>query len=286
MKFGHHFDGRVKNAPLAILCMYTYTMQDVDIDRFLLFLDVPPYPDGKESPAERDEHYRQYRNSLAEPRNPQMFQACNWATRTCWDSFAQGNLHQEALAVLNRYIKWQSCISALRQRFDPPLTTTRGLCGLPESIVKELSEKKESDLIFWAAMSSTTLNEEIAASYAQQQKPADRNVLFTIEGVRDGIKMYQISVYPAEEEVLLPMCTALRVQRVIPGSPLRLICRYEGTLLPTEFDKAVLDDLQHCSDSLKSTAAAHPMQRANYIKKTAFVTSQRHRLAMRREGLT
>ena len=43
---------------VALLSFVLYTMQDVDIDRFWGFEDVPGFPRGKESPAERDEVYK------------------------------------------------------------------------------------------------------------------------------------------------------------------------------------------------------------------------------------
>lgn len=248
-RFGGYLDSKAKKSPLSVFCLHIYTMQDVDIDRLLLFKDVPSYPRGKESPAERDEHYREYRAGLKQKRNPQMFQEANWATRTLWNSSVEGVEHKEASAGCEKYIKWLSVISALRLKLDEPAVGYRGLCGLPDDMMEEFRKKQPHEMIFWAALSSVTLDEKIAVSYANQHLPLSNNVIFEIREIRDGLEMMNLSIYPKEREFLLPMCSILTVESVIQGAPLRVICTFGSTLLTEKFQREVLKDLQECSQA-------------------------------------
>mmetsp|Transcript_20219 Transcript_20219/g.65329 ORF Transcript_20219/g.65329 Transcript_20219/m.65329 type:complete len:408 (-) Transcript_20219:396-1619(-) len=140
-RWGNQFDSRVQQSPLAIVCFHIYTMQDVDIDRFMLFQDVPGFPEGKEAPEQRDQHYKPYRTSLAAKRNTQVFQDANWGTRATWDSFAKGAMNEKALDEMTKYAKFIACMSCLCQTFETPRTTSRGLCGLPESLVADFFQE-------------------------------------------------------------------------------------------------------------------------------------------------
>ena len=76
-----------QTSPLALLCMVLYTQQEVDIDRLMLFPDVPAFPEKAEdrTPEGRDRWYARYRERPG-ARNPMMFADANWATRACADS--------------------------------------------------------------------------------------------------------------------------------------------------------------------------------------------------------
>ncbi len=123
--FGEHYPS-VMNS-LTVFCMYSYTMQDVDIDRLCGFGDVPGFPVGRESPADRNSHYTAYRELVGGARNPQMFQQANWATRACWEAFEKDTTlvsfsGSEAAQVFDKYLKWV-CIDMR----SPLLTVTTKL---------------------------------------------------------------------------------------------------------------------------------------------------------------
>lgn len=278
---------------LCIFCMYMYSMQDCDIDRFLGFPDVPHFPEGKESPAERNEHYRRYRETVVRyktkysprgARSPQMFQVANWGVRVSWDNFLRHDLvgtaswglrsqacskgvgntngadaswgtveNVEALHELDNYIKWTCTISCNYQTFDPPKSTYRGLNGLPHFLIEILEKKKAGDFVFWAAMSSTTTDRNIATHYAEQEQPSNKNVIFMISGVSQGLELRNLSRYPKEEEFLLPACSLLEVRKVSRksvSSPLEIDVKFCGTLLETKFQTEVRKDTVASSEAL------------------------------------
>ena len=129
-------------------------------------------------------------------------------------------------------MKWECLLCAVRQRFADPITTTRGLCDLPQSLVDSLTDLSRGDTLFWAALSSTTLDPAISRHYAEQPAAAGRgHVLFRIEGVTEGIKLEDLSQYPDEREFLLPLFSELEVVEVQPGTPPLVACKFKGTLI-------------------------------------------------------
>lgn len=262
LRFGETLPGICYGTQL--FSMYLYTCQDVDIDRLCGFTDAPDFPLGKESPAERDEHYREYRAKVknTEPRNPQMFQEANRGTRVAWDGHVEsaeplpmptasgGDVHFKAAETLGNYVKWLCCICCQMQHFDPPLVTSRGLCGLPASLIDAMKAKQPGDFMFWAAMSSTTMDESISASYANQQQPVSQNVRFVIHNVYEGLELHKLSRYPLEQEFLLPACTVLRVRQIMLGPPLTVVVDYKGTMLTADFRQAVLEEISECEQLL------------------------------------
>ncbi|CAK0909542.1 unnamed protein product [Prorocentrum cordatum] len=285
-------DQRFASAAVAFVSAFLYTMQDVDIDRTHLFNDVPSFPVGEESPAARDMVYKPYRAKLKDSqveRNPQMFQTACGATRQRWDIYSkereqenesmkladsdeeQKQQHAEKVAAdaqwkatveteLTKWVKWVTLLGVMRQPL-PNVTTSRGLCGLPPFIIESLMQKKPGDSIFWAAMSSTTLDSSISESYANQAEPVDRNILFTIENITEGLALHSISMYPKEKEILLPPLTLLKVKEATPPEtdppkPGRIVCEFDGCYLTDRLQRACEEDLAECTALLEAAARA------------------------------
>jgi hypothetical protein len=257
-------DHRLRFAPFGLQVIIWYTMQEVDIDRIHLYQDVPDFPLGREAPAERDKVYDPYREMIKKDqgqlgRNPMMFGAANWAVRTSWDKYVAAGGRREAGACWDgtqEWVRWVCLLGALRQRQCPPKTVSRGLFlgGAPPHVLAGLLDKQPGDLIFWAALSSTTTDPEIASHYANQEKPVEKNIVFTIENVYEGIHLEPFSQYPKERELLLPPFSLLRVKQVVQpseGQFARLICDYERTLMTGSLhDDSLREDLFRSSTKL------------------------------------
>ncbi|CAK0834707.1 unnamed protein product [Prorocentrum cordatum] len=204
---------------LAIATWVLYAMQDVDIDRLFCFEDAPELPEGLGEPALRDEFYSRYRQNVGGKRNPQMFQVANWAPRVCFDSAGD---QQDALDGLRAWIRWARFLRLSAKTLEKPMVVTRGLCGLPSSLVDGFRAKAAGDRFFWAAPSSTTVDASISEAHCNQQAPKKNTVLFAISGVTRAFPTMELSAYPGEREWLLPPFTALVVERVVDGAPLQL----------------------------------------------------------------
>jgi hypothetical protein len=267
-------DSRVMDAPVAIVVMLLYTMQDVDIDRTLLFSDCPVLNGGEESPEARDRVFKPYREQhVKDERNPQMFSDGCWSTRASWDAFAGQRENKDAQEKLQKWVKWVCLLAALRQKLVPPVRVTRGLTQLPDFIMQELMAKQPGDLIFWAAMSSTTLDGSISESYANQMRPVNRNVIFTIDGVDEGTPLYEISQYPKEQEVLLPAFSMLKVKAIEPSlkedEPARLACDFAGVLMPEVLQFACEQDLRRAMAQLWTAGEEEAARKERQAKEEA-----------------
>ncbi|CAK0811650.1 unnamed protein product [Prorocentrum cordatum] len=222
-------------------------MQDVDIDRLFCFEDVPELPEGLEEPAMRDEFYSEYRQKVGGKRNPQMFQVANWASRVCCDSAGD---RQGSLGGLTAWIR-RACFSGLSAKtLEKPMVVTRGLRGLPSSLVDGFRAKAAGDRFFRAAPSSATVDASISEACCNRQAPKKNNVLFTVSGVTHAFPMMELSAYPGEREWLLPPFTALVVERVVGGAPLQLRCKFGGCMLTSAFREEVRGDFKAASRRL------------------------------------
>ncbi|CAK0850943.1 unnamed protein product, partial [Prorocentrum cordatum] len=248
-------DYRLRCAPFGLQVIIWYTMQEVDVDRIHLYQDVPEFPHGRETPAERDEVYKPYRELVKKDpgqlrRNPMMFGDANWAVRTSWDRYVAAGGQRDAHECwdgMQEWVRWVCLLGALRQRQSPPRTVSRGLFlgRAPEGVLAGLLDKQPGDLIFWAALSRTTTDPNIASHYANQAEPVEKNIVFTIENVYEGIHLEPFSQYPRERELLLAPFSLLRVKQVVQpsaGQFARLICDYAGTLMTGSLHDASLQE--------------------------------------------
>ncbi|CAK0805407.1 unnamed protein product [Prorocentrum cordatum] len=229
-------------------------MQDVDVDRLFQFKDCPRLPQGMEEPAKRDEFYRGYRERCGRRRNPQMFAVANRATRVCFDSCGdvQSKEGFDSFEDLRTWVKWLCFLGVSAKTLDPPVTVTRGLCGLPDTIVDKHKSRMVGDILFWAAPSSTTDDASISEAYCNQHAPRKNNVLVTISGVSQAFPMFHLSSYPKEREWLLPPFCKLQVERVFGAEPLQVHCRFVGCVLGGDLREKILRDFQESSDILSS----------------------------------
>jgi len=267
--YGHLFaDARIKTSPLALLCMFLYTQQDVDIDRLLKMPNCPDPPVGNDkTPQERGDAYALYRLEVKASgiaRNPQMFTEADLDAQASWDRFVRGQEEDFAMKEqLARFVKWSCLLCALRQRFDAPRTVSRSLTHVPDPTLKELKEKKPGDLVFWASASSTTYDPQISEEYATQQHPANRNVLFTINAVTEGLELQGVSQYPAEQELVLPPFSLLRVTQIAncedgatEAEPVRIECDFVCTLMPRKFQEDCEQDLLRATQELRTAVGS------------------------------
>ena len=247
-------DQRLQVAPLGLLVLSLYTMQDVDIDRALLFPDCPPLPESVETRqgiSEAYETYRMKRRRKGKSRNPDVcLQACGDSRRK-WDAFVRevegALLPEDELEVTrgDRWFKWVCLLGALRQKL-PKLTVYTFLTKVPRGILQNTLRKQPGDLLFWPTASSATLDTKFADAYAKQQLPVEQNVIFEIDGVTEGILLEELSPYPREQEVMLPPFTLLQVtavHRPSAGQPARIFCNFESCLMGTTLQAHCEQDL-------------------------------------------
>jgi hypothetical protein len=247
---------------LSLLSFVLYTQQDVDIDRMFSFTDVPEFPVGQESPAARDKVYADYREQVQTTgkRNPMIFRNANWGSFMSWDAYSKGVENPLAMEALRTWVKWICLITASRLHY-PPRSVFRGLCGLPPQLVEEFRNMEPGKEIFWPALSSTTTERSICESYANQAEPLERNVIFTISGVNEGIELFRLSQYPKEAEFLLPSFSKLRVVNVQKDTvPLIIDCEFAGCIMPDDFRQACLDDLEQSMVEMQNSITARADQ--------------------------
>jgi hypothetical protein len=247
--------------------MRLYSEIDVDIDRSFGLPDVPTLPQGHESPADRDAFLKPYRDKYKNKRNPQMFGDANWGTRMAWEDDANGRQSVDfPWITFCVWIKWVCLLGAVRAQFEKPRTFTRGLIDLPDQIIKDFKGKKPGDKIFWASLSSTTDDPQISKNFSDQHKPVEKNAIFTIRNVYEGIEVLHVSQYPSERETLLPPFSLLEVVDVASGDgkPVEMTCNYIGCQMTEAFRHEIEKDLKEACNALdKATREKKSEAKAN-----------------------
>jgi hypothetical protein len=229
-------DLQKKGIDLAGLVLYT--MPDVDIDRALGF-KCPDVPQGSEAPKERDAIFKQYRSEHNGKRNLEMFRVMNKAAR---DSMNERK--DSSFSSLKPWIKWL-CFLGVSTEKKPHMRLFRGLSGLDERFMEEYKEKKPDDVIYWPALASCSDSEEVPMEYMKQDDKGGR-LLFEISEVSEALSTAEFSQYPGEREFVLPPFSKLVVvggKRDDQLGAYRVICKFEGCLMPESFKVAVLQDL-------------------------------------------
>ena len=195
-----------------LLVMRLYTMAGADIDRLMLFDDVPQYGGAQ---------WAAYAETKGRRRNTAVFSEVNRSLRqVASDDAAEQAKGWETAA---RWVKTICRLHNLCTESSPYDATSqqlsRGLTGLPQSVVDAHVGMQPSEEVTWPAPSSCTTDPEVAESYirgsAANSVRGDSSaaVLFSVSGRIPSLCLQQISQYPSEEEVLVPPLTVLRVRR-------------------------------------------------------------------------
>eukprot|EP00754_Rhynchopus_humris_P009677 Rhum_TRINITY_DN14072_c0_g1::Rhum_TRINITY_DN14072_c0_g1_i4::g.68399::m.68399 len=195
-----------------LLVMRLYTMAGADIDRLMLFDDVPQYGDAQ---------WAAYAETKGRGRNTAVFSEVNRSLRqVASDDAAEQAKGWETAA---RWVKTICRLHSLCTESSPYDATSqqlsRGLTGLPQPVVDAHVRMQRSDEVTWPAPSSCTTDPEVAESYirgsAANSVRGDSSaaVLFSVSGRIPSLRLQQISQYPSEEEVLVPPLAVLRVRR-------------------------------------------------------------------------
>jgi len=200
-----------------------------------------------------------------------MFEDANWGTRVAWECDASDTVSarsEEAWEKFRFWIKWVCLLGAASHEFSPPRVVSRGLTGLPDSIINDFKSKVPGDKIFWAALSSTTEDATISWSYCSQKEPVESNAIFTISDVYEGLEMHQLSQYPKERELLLPPFSLLEVTEVTwgIGVPVELKCDFKGCQMSEDLQEKVLEDLDKSNAELQEAVELEQKEAAERKK--------------------
>ena len=193
---------------MELFVMTLYTMAGPDIDRLMGYPDAPD-SDDKEAWA------------AYKPRNSAMFSAVNSAMRAGGQA-EPGALNTEAWpgCDVQRWAKTIVLLIALASR-DESVATSRGLAGLPQTVMDTHLALRPGETLVWPAPSSTALDPHVARAYILGEannatKTAGGVLLFELK-VRCGLHLQEVSKYPKEAELLLPPLCELAVERLTQG---------------------------------------------------------------------
>ena len=212
-----------------LLLMRLYTMAGPDIDRLMLFDNVPEFS------AHPDSAWGRYTQAHAASRNRAMFAELNRALRAVGsDDEAEQAVGWAAAA------RWAKTLCRLHMLCAASPTVhdatgeaprlARGLARLPLPVAEAHARAAtEGGQLAWPALSSCTADVSVAAAYimgcaANSQQQDDgaaaagtsdaeqpSSVLFTITGSIPAVYLQPLSQYPSEAEVLLPSLSILTV---------------------------------------------------------------------------
>ncbi|CAK0821355.1 unnamed protein product [Prorocentrum cordatum] len=264
--------------PLSLFCMLLYTQQGADVDRMLLFPDVPalqPSADATADGEQRARTYQAYRDRLASARcvrNSAVAVEAIRAAAGCTDALraldAEGLLgaapaaellEERGVAAKGALEAWVKCVCLLSTLACEPLperTVTKVMVGAPAGLVSHLRGRRPGDTIFWAAPLSTTMDAEVANRYIADSDASVQDVVLKISGVRQGLELFRVSQYPEEQELLLPACSLLEIKKISSRNrQLYVECDYRDTLLSKDLRTAVWGDLRDTTYDLARLVA-------------------------------
>eukprot|EP00754_Rhynchopus_humris_P021114 Rhum_TRINITY_DN14728_c0_g1::Rhum_TRINITY_DN14728_c0_g1_i2::g.111719::m.111719 len=242
---------------LDLLLMRLYTMAGPDIDKLMLFDDVPEF---SASPLSEWASYKKTHKD----RNTAIFSQINRALRqVASDDAAE---ESKGWATLGKWVKTtchlhRMCynVQSTHDATSEPLM--RGVTGLPPTAVSEHTSLQAQQEITWPAPSSCTSNQSVAIDAVMGNATASSShpssVLFSVSGRVPALHLQHISQYPAEAEVLMPPLSVLSVRSTAPHSP-DPSCHS----LSLEWDHSVplagLDEPLRADEQLSSQALAGP----------------------------
>eukprot|EP00930_Biecheleria_cincta_P033364 TRINITY_DN23113_c0_g1_i1.p1 TRINITY_DN23113_c0_g1~~TRINITY_DN23113_c0_g1_i1.p1 ORF type:complete len:2255 (-),score=582.31 TRINITY_DN23113_c0_g1_i1:175-6126(-) len=246
--------------PLVLATMLLYTQQDVDLDRVLLFSGCPSTAGRMQAPTSaRNTSYEAYRervNHKGAKRNPMLcYQATQAAGAVLQAALSAGRgemPEDDAVAPLRTWVKLVCLLGACRQHFEEPRTVTRCFLNISDVGMQMMKSRKSGDVMVCPPPLSSTLDQRLAEELMHQRGNPESHCVLTVSNVVEGLELFPMSQYPDEQELLLPVLSVLQVLdvRAAPGEPLRLHCRFQGTLMSKNLENACLFDLETASYEL------------------------------------
>ena len=198
-------NGSSDYSKLELFVMALYTMAGPDIDRLMGF---------KDTPREGSKAWTDYT-----PRNQPMFRVVNSAMRTAGTS----GVLQPSKYPWKEIRQWVKSIVLLTSLASQQgrYVLSRGLAGLPQSVVDDHVSLQQGDRLIWTAPSSCALDPTVSQSYIEGTATnavdeSGGSILFKVVSTC-GLPLQFISKYPKEAEVLLPPLSELRLRNVKEG---------------------------------------------------------------------
>eukprot|EP01059_Diplonema_ambulator_P012515 TRINITY_DN2286_c0_g1_i1.p2 TRINITY_DN2286_c0_g1~~TRINITY_DN2286_c0_g1_i1.p2 ORF type:complete len:484 (+),score=149.58 TRINITY_DN2286_c0_g1_i1:3313-4764(+) len=187
---------------IELFVMALYTMAGHDIDALMGYPKVPTDPTAPS--------WAKYK-----PRNEAMFRVVNSAMRAAGNSPVSSR--EWPWVDIKKWVKTIVMLTALSGK-NGKFDLSRGLAGLPESIVLEHAKLRNGNVIYWSAPSSCALDPTVSKAYingaaANATQQVGGKLLFELRSTC-GLPLQKISKYPKEAEVLLPPLTELAVHTV------------------------------------------------------------------------
>ena len=193
---------------LELICLYLYTMAAPDVDNMM----------GYKAPIHSQNNSEEWNSYKA--KNPVVFRAVNWAMRTAVD-------REESWTVIEKWVKFIVLLIAMAKKSGKRSESTnelsRGLAGLPISVVTDHENMKLGSSLFWPAPSSCSLDPKISADYVagaaanatKSDEEGNSNcLLYKINESSHGVALHHVSRYPEEAEILLSPLSEFTVESV------------------------------------------------------------------------
>ena len=272
---GGLYPGKCK---VQLLLMVLYTMSGPDIDALMGYNDVPDY-------AKEKEKWKAYTEENKD-RNKALFSEVNGLMRGVADI---------AKCDWRAVSRWVKCICHLhalctssRQTDCTRTPLSRGITGLPGSVVSAHTLLKPGDSFTWTAPSSCAVDPKIAVDYlmgnaANAQTPGSGggakgerdSILFSVEGKIPALALSSISKYPKEAEMLVPPLSSLRLKKAVSGTP------HAGCIkLQSEWQSAAALDTIQTALTKEASEGSSAMDRRSSQKddrvKKFLLTQRRH----------
>ncbi|KAJ9451414.1 Midasin [Diplonema papillatum] len=187
---------------LELFVLKLYTMEGPDVDRLMGFREVPVY-------LKDPEGWKRYNEKYKGKRNAQVYTEVNRSLRVASlpDS---GQEKVEAEGLFRKWIKVIGVLMGVASPLETAVQVQRGLKGLSKETVEQYASFEVGDFVGWASPSSTSRK-----GYDDTfLKDPTESVSFVIENVTRGVDLKLLSVYPEEEELLLPPFTGFIVESV------------------------------------------------------------------------
>ena len=186
---------------LEIIVISLYTMDAPDIDRFLTFTDAPP-PYRADFQSVRDTW------STYTPRNASLRESILDICQQLYSDPSCPSVRQVAS-------KWIKVIGILMGLTDG-LQVTKCFKGLM-SPIEEITSLSKGSFFGLVAPTEASVSHAVGDMFAGMGDQPSENSVFIIS-TKEGLLTSGVSQYPDEEELMLPLCSILKVTNVTPST--------------------------------------------------------------------
>eukprot|EP01059_Diplonema_ambulator_P023657 TRINITY_DN391_c2_g1_i1.p1 TRINITY_DN391_c2_g1~~TRINITY_DN391_c2_g1_i1.p1 ORF type:complete len:752 (+),score=241.94 TRINITY_DN391_c2_g1_i1:292-2547(+) len=268
-----------------LLALRQYTQKPIDIDRDVMWDDVPTLEEAGSVKAEYESMYSDWYWEDGSKRNGSIFGPVCSALR---DQGPSGTGAAWSEEIVRKWVKWICTVAAVCSDHGSAKHVFRGLGGgcLPAGVVEKHRALSAGSVIGWPALSSTSFDEKASLDYMHGtaansiNKPSPTSpgtIFFTIKDVHTGKVLSSLSQYPDEAELLFGPFNMFRVDSVEPdasnpfrnsrGEPMGLLISLTslGPVDCSSFYYEVRKDAVRASRRLQSDTSLERLEVIRYL---------------------